>query len=71
MFYIFLLIFLLIIFIFFVVSMTLIYHALKYRLPEKDTHIKPAIIIYVAVSAILTIVSFVAFFNIPWDVINF
>lgn len=71
MFYIFFTIFSLIIFIFFAVSAILIYHALKYRLPEKDASTKPLIIIYVIIGVILLSISFAAFFNIPWNLINF
>lgn len=71
MFYIFSTIFLLILSVFFVISAILIYHATQYRLPEKDDLIKPLIIVYVIVSAILLLISIAAFFSIPWDIINF
>lgn len=71
MYYIFLLIFLFILVAFLFVSGMLLYHAIQYRLPEKDNPIKPLVIIYIVVSVILLLISVVAFFNIPWDVISF
>lgn len=71
MFYIFLLIFIVILAAFLIVSGILLYHAVQYRLPEKDISIKPLIIIYIIVSAILLLISVAAFSGIPWDLINF
>lgn len=71
MYYIFLLIFLFILAVFFIMSAILIYHLLKHRLPEKDASVKPLIVIYISVSAILLLISIATFSNIPWDIISF
>lgn len=71
MYYIFLLIFLFILAVFFMMSAILLYHLLKHRLPEKDDSIKPLIVIYITISAVLLLISIVSFSNIPWDTISF
>lgn len=71
MYYIFLLIFLFILAAFLIISGILLYHAIQYRLPEKDISTKPLVIVYIVVSVLLLLISIIAFFNIPWDVISF
>lgn len=67
--YIFLPIFLVILIIFTVILSILILHLIKYRLPQKDQTNK-IIIFFLIGSTFFILINVVAFFSIPWDMLN-
>lgn len=69
MFLIFLSIFLLILIVFTIIFSILVYHLLRFRLPEKD-HSKKIVVFFATGSIFLILLSLVLFFNIPWDLLE-